>query len=539
MNGACRAAAVLAAVCGAAACLVADEPNKPHDPVTSRTLVYLGPGGPVRIRVDGRIGGRPVDAVWSEAVEALFTFADRNGDGVLEGPELTPFLATRRDQELELRVAGAALFAPVRLDIRGKDAKVSRAQFAQALRDAGQAPISMTVASAQPQSARLSAVLFRRLDRDGDGRLNAEELNDTRDRLALYDVDEDECISAGELLGRAADAANPVNVLQRAPVPQSAESAGDLLLLDGDAKAAAKQLLATRGTGRTQAVRLKDLQHGSTLAAFDKNGDGTLDASELEAWLREPPKADYVFDVYTQVDGKGVTDIPHSTSKLASLDYEFDLNPFGLAGVQARTAWKSRAGQLQQQLTGVADPKGEIPREKLPSQPELQALFDFADRNADSRLESAELSAALQILGRLAGCRIIIAVTDKGNGLFELLDGTGDGKLTPRELHQAWDILKPFADNKGRVDPSRLPRRFVVANDAATIPAVVSFPLPAPVSAAAKLTVVPEWFSRMDRNGDGEISLREFLGPVELFKKLDHNADGLIDGQETRRQQPN
>jgi hypothetical protein len=35
----------------------------------------------------------------------------------------------------------------------------------------------------------------------------------------------------------------------------------------------------------------------------------------------------------------------------------------------------------------------------------------------------------------------------------------------------------------------------------------------------------------MDRNGDSDVSLREFLGPIEHFRKLDRNGDGLISGR--------
>ena len=43
---------------------------------------------------------------------------------------------------------------------------------------------------------------------------------------------------------------------------------------------------------------------------------------------------------------------------------------------------------------------------------------------------------------------------------------------------------------------------------------------------------VPEWFTKMDRNGDGEVSLHEFVGPIELFRKLDRDGDGLIGAAE-------
>jgi hypothetical protein len=39
----------------------------------------------------------------------------------------------------------------------------------------------------------------------------------------------------------------------------------------------------------------------------------------------------------------------------------------------------------------------------------------------------------------------------------------------------------------------------------------------------------------MDRNGDGEVSPREFLGTPEDFRKIDTNGDGLIDAEEAER----
>ena len=36
----------------------------------------------------------------------------------------------------------------------------------------------------------------------------------------------------------------------------------------------------------------------------------------------------------------------------------------------------------------------------------------------------------------------------------------------------------------------------------------------------------------MDRNRDGDVSWREFLGPLAVFKKLDTDGDGLITAAE-------
>jgi hypothetical protein len=42
----------------------------------------------------------------------------------------------------------------------------------------------------------------------------------------------------------------------------------------------------------------------------------------------------------------------------------------------------------------------------------------------------------------------------------------------------------------------------------------------------------PAWFRAMDRNGDGDVSRREWLGTAEEFRRLDKDGDGLISAKE-------
>ena len=48
-------------------------------------------------------------------------------------------------------------------------------------------------------------------------------------------------------------------------------------------------------------------------------------------------------------------------------------------------------------------------------------------------------------------------------------------------------------------------------------------------------TAGPLWFRKMDRNGDGDVSPREFLGTAEQFRRLDLDGDGLISVEEAEK----
>src|SRR5262249_58584759 len=55
------------------------------------------------------------------------------------------------------------------------------------------------------------------------------------------------------------------------------------------------------------------------------------------------------------------------------------------------------------------------------------------------------------------------------------------------------------------------------------------------VVAQARAPVGPIWFQRMDRNNDGDLTWKEFLGPRHVFEELDTDHDGLISPEEAER----
>ena len=64
--------------------------------------------------------------------------------------------------------------------------------------------------------------------------------------------------------------------------------------------------------------------------------------------------------------------------------------------------------------------------------------------------------------------------------------------------------------------------------------ATLLIPTPAdgPTATTVEAGAGPEWFRKMDRNGDGDVSRREFLGTDAQFKAIDTDGDGLIGVEE-------
>jgi Ca2+-binding EF-hand superfamily protein len=531
---------VAALALGLMAALAAGQQSQPAAPKASvRDAIYFGPAGPVRIRLHISIDGKAADAVWNEAIESLFAHRDADGDGLLNAAERTPFVQQGRvPRELDLvQFDGQPALQPLRLTFNQKDDKVSRAAFAEAMRAATRGPIALRVVPVSADSPQLSAALFRQLDENKDGRLSALELKAARERLTFLDLDEDEFITTAELLGRAVGANNPRQRLvvpgtQQRPEP--ADTSGDLVFLPADAGQAVKQLLTARGKPR--ATSLKAAEFGvdaKAFAALDQDGNGALDTAELTAWLQKPP----ALELAVSFDSGGakltaLSPASHPVEKNGSVAAALPGGRFRFeppAGVPAKE-WKQAADRLRDVFREQGGWLGLVWRKQVEAQPATLPFFDFADRRAAGVIRAAEVEAALKAAVPLAGCRVDVAFADQGDGLFELLDRDRDGRLSPRELAEAAAVLKPYFATDGSLSPKDLVRQFQVRVAVDPLPVGVLFQ---PTQATAgdpqqPRSSAPAWFTKMDRNGDGDLSLREFVGPVELFRRLDRDGDGLI-----------
>jgi hypothetical protein len=112
-------------------------------------------------------------------------------------------------------------------------------------------------------------------------------------------------------------------------------------------------------------------------------------------------------------------------------------------------------------------------------------------------------------------------------------------------VRSMWSRLAPLdAEKTEAVARAALPRQFVLTvgpgTQANVNRSVVVNPVGGmPMGTAGAAGRGPVWFRKMDRNGDGDVSRKEWLGTPAQFSKLDTDGDGLIGVEEAEAAAPN
>ncbi len=173
--------------------------------------------------------------------------------------------------------------------------------------------------------------------------------------------------------------------------------------------------------------------------------------------------------------------------------------------------------------------------QQSPQRQFLVNIFDMADRDGDGKLFVAEFNAFLDLLKAGSNCQVNVQVLDQGRGLFDLIDANHDQRLSRRELIDAAKNFSRFDRNgDGFLERGELPRQLrLTTGQGNNFNQFVGFVVDesgmmVPGGPRQNPTKGPLWFRKMDRNKDGDVSMREFLGTPEEFKRIDTDGDGLI-----------
>ena len=293
-------------------------------------------------------------------------------------------------------------------------------------------------------------------------------------------------------------------------------------------------------------------------AGADTNGDDALNSEELREFLARTP-IDLTLDVTLPPQASGRATIrvgagggvlPKGTQvrQLGDGDVEIAIGQVRLdvhvehgnhAAEEARRFVTQRFKAADKNKDGYLEGK-EWTALNAPQSP-LAGLLEVVDRDGDGKLYLKELLEFADRQTEAARGRLVVTTADQGRAIFGILDLDRDRRLGAREVMRTVDrVMSWDGDGDGRVSPDEIPYHFQVTigrdelagltGQAAAAPAPRSRVATQPAGRAAG----PDWFHKMDRNHDGDVSRREFLGPRDQFDRLDRDNDGLIDPDEAR-----
>ncbi len=507
-------------------------------------MVILAPEGPVFAELQISVDGEAY-RLWVATFLADKT--DVNGDGELTLEELE-LIPARLLQQTKAKTAKRCL----RQATGDKMAKsVDAETFTTWLAKELSKSFDVTAAAIQASEAvRLASLV----DQNGDGHVSREELADGTYAMRFRDLDDDQTFSASELMPFR----DPRN--QRAAITPDVASLPFVQLGDtASIERTVQQLMARYGDSTALPIARLRLPTDAT-SVLDTNGDGRLQADECSAMLQSP--------VFHLTVGVLLSDRPNrSDLKFDIADYAADFcrvtpNRRGrvkLGVDEMQIEVRARGGSektrsfltsfiLQRFSVADADKNGYVTDDEFPTiqqqlaQNQMAAQYTEVDLNGDEMLFRDELKMFIERDAIATQSKIEVTIRQDGKTLFKLLDGNVDRRLSQRELMEGFDVLLEYDVNGdqqlteselgtayaldiglGQAQSFRVDTMQTMGMEGRSTDAI----LPG-ISGLSG----PDWFRRMDRNQDRDVSVREFLGPIDVFDRLDVNNDGLLSASE-------
>ncbi len=505
------------------------------------------PGGPLVVQLWLTIDGQPHYLALQNLVKRVLLAADTDGDGTPTWTEVINSDRFKYGQFGNLPIENDAARNQIKRQYDTNSNDIFEANEAPRFltRNAGQSkPFWLTSTNRYRAYNRIDSPLRVLLDTNDDGMLTASETNGALTRLLSRDSNDDEMITGVEL--------DP----QSAAAMQGAMR-GTAMTMRGGRGPRTGLILGERANWSTIQYAIEELygygnpvrEDGFRLVpglfeSLDSNGNGKLDASEYKTLDTVEPQL--------QIEvafGKGAN--PGMQGGMVSLreispELKKELEPvsstrnrlrFRLPGVdllfyandQAPPAGDEQQGQrLLEQYD--ANKNGYLEKEESPpANVLLNATFDTVDADQDGKVYPQELVDFFSDRQAVFRSQIRAMAADRPDAMFAAIDVDGDERLDAREISSLDKRLASFdlnGDEQLDIDeiPGSITVGFVRGNPARG-DALFATPM---ITTAYQIESAPGWFVRMDVNGDGEISRREFPGSRQQFNKFDKDKDGFI-----------
>jgi hypothetical protein len=551
---------VLLVICGWMIGVPAFGSHPAEDESQIQDLIYLGPKSPIFVRLRIRIDGKGLSSLRERYALQLFDKLDTSGDGALTEGEVTAIPPI--GHLMRVSTSNANSSAP---NIGAADAdqngQVTRNEFTAYIVAASGAQFHINTEIQQPTDTQ-PVELFGRLDRNDDECLDSSELSQAVRRLRLMDSDFDDRITADEI--RTPDS---ILGLQQTVDTDAAQVSASLALLvpihhqyvDEALIRRVIQLYDKLARGANSRRFTKDGQLSAAemgqpadvTEIHDVNGDKRLDQQELGSLLTNPPATHEVMinfgqefsnrhvellrknpltspallDISTRKDGCVLITLGDTTFELAVDPKVGPVDAAGLFGL-FRNGDQDKNDYLDRnefrQLSGTGENH-----------------FPHVDTDGDGMIVETEYTSFVNQQSELQKHVVSLNLAGNDRSLFEIVDVARDGLLESGELDSLPSRIGELdSDRDGNLKREELSGslRMVMARGltntarrnnilASTIFGGMQRP---------QITGKGNWFAGMDRNNDGKVSKREFLGPVEVFRQLDSDQNRSLDATEAK-----
>lgn len=550
-------------------------PTKAESPAEVQDVLFLHPRGLLNVQLQILRDGQGYQAAWGEFLWEVFEELDTDGSFDLDYQEFRRGDWTRfRERNPETGYTVAADHTFLDFDSNPPDELVS---FTEVVETLGQSCCQASYGGqTNPSSSASADALFAILDRNENEELEQDEMSGAFASLRQLDRNDDELYTVSELRPQGNPVAGGNNIAlafqlnraqprntQKVPVitPPPGTSADVLAaymlrFYDRPPKPEGEQAEGTPAEEPETAT----LSHeefevpDAVFEAIDVNDNAELELAELTAWLsvRQP---DAIIAVRLD-DGLDAAQRVDITSTKATQGGPIKVNVEKTESGEVRISLPTTQvvitangpRDIEQELNGLEEnfKRRDSDNNDYLDADEARQLgitgeFNRIDADHNGQIFFEELAEYRRHEAAIASRRNDLAITNRGSTLFEIVESNRNQVLSARELSQlealtaGWDH-----DNNNALAMKEIPRRYQLSirpgapNNQNVDRAFFYTSGSVTFNAAEPDNSSLKWFFRMDRNNDGDLSRREFLGPREDFARLDADNDQLLSQEEAK-----
>ncbi len=408
-----------------------------------RDVILMLEKGPLHLRVHVAVGGQSPQDARRASLDRLLKTLDADGDGKLSQKEAerSPLFRERQRPKAEAFLK----------DI-GASPTFSRRDMEQRFERFG----GETVVYRQNASTSESDnAVFKMLDANKDGVIDATEMQDSVDLLLAKDLDDDECVTLDELA--PPPVVLPGQLVDPTDQPRPPTATVTELLRDTHQTLLPQEMLRKYDKDRNRKLSTEELGWSKErIATCDTDKDGQLNLKELGGLQKSPIDIELAVDVVRKegqpmlrtlaslgdrTDGDKYPDLATISLPTAVVTFSSrEVDPFEASMTLALRTFN----ELDVDNNGYLDNDETKSRERFG-----RGLFDQIDADGDGKIFGEEMKEFIRSRGEPVATTCQITVFDDGAGFFATLDSNSDRRISMREMRYAdKTLVKMQRDDK-------------------------------------------------------------------------------------------